>query len=193
VAETALAAGWRLAGYLDDADEAPAPLETLGVPRLGAIADLDRVRRSAAAALAVHAAVGDPILRRRWLDEAGPLSAPALIHPSAVTSPSARLEAGVLVGPLAAINARALVQRGAIVNSGAIVEHDCRLGPFCHVAPGAVLGGNAQVGPDALVGAGAVVLPGVRIGARATVAAGAVAVHEVPQDSLAVGVPARCR
>ena len=49
------------------------------------------------------------------------------------------------------------------------------------------------IGADTWVGAKATVTPGVTIGARCTVGAGAVVTDDVPDDHLAVGVPARNR
>ncbi len=186
VAEAARSCGWTVTGYLDDAGQTAAA-RLVGLECLGAIDALDRIP---AAALG-HAAVGDPTLRRRWMDALAARAAGPIVHESAVVSPSARLAEGSFVGPRAVINARAVVGRGVIVNSGAIIEHDCVLGAFCHVAPGAVVGGAAVVGEQCTIGLNATVLPGVRIGVRATLGAGSVAVAGVPDGVTAVGNPAR--
>ncbi len=194
VADAAVAAGFVLAGVLDasrpDADGRP-PFG--GVPWLGdpdaPLPALDDLLDRGAF---VHAAVGDPAARRRWLDPRIPATT-AIIHPSAIVSPSAKIEPGAFVGPRAVVNARATIELGAIVNTGAIVEHDVVLGRFAHAAPGSILLGAARIGETALIGGGAVVLPGVEIGAEATLAAGAVATIAVPPETKAVGVPARVR
>jgi sugar O-acyltransferase (sialic acid O-acetyltransferase NeuD family) len=193
VADAALAGGWSVVGFLDDDPDESRP-GPAGLTRLGAIDDLATILARASLARPGpkgHAAVGDPDLRRRWLDALTDAVAPAIVHPSAVVSRSAELAEGTFIGPGAVVNARAKVARGAIVNSGAIVEHDCRLGPFCHVAPGATLGGGASVGGSALVGIHAAVLPGIRVGDSATVGAGAVAASDVPDGATATGIPAR--
>lgn len=46
---------------------------------------------------------------------------------------------------------------------------------------------------DVWVGCGVRVLCGVRIGRRSVIGAGAVVTHDVPENSIAVGVPARVR
>ena len=48
-----------------------------------------------------------------------------------------------------------------------------------------------HVGDDSWLGGGVVVLPGVRIGARCVIGAGSVLTRDIPDDSLAVGNPAR--
>ncbi len=50
-----------------------------------------------------------------------------------------------------------------------------------------------RVRTGASIGSGAVILCGVTIGARAMVGAGAVVTHDVPDDAVVAGVPARAR
>jgi len=212
VADVARAAGWTIAGFLDDHPDAP--LGRMGVPYLGAIghdkpdeppAWIEPLRSGEA--VRFFNAIGSNATRRaitgaleRMAGE-GQLNFPrgedasipfaALIDPGAAVSPSAVIDEGALVGPRAIVNASARVGRGAIVNSGAIVEHDGVIGAFAHVAPGAVLGGDVLIGDEALVGLGARVQPGRRIGAGATIAAGAVVCRNVPDHVTVKGVPAR--
>jgi acetyltransferase EpsM len=190
VAETARAAGFIVLGYLDDKDPGDEPSPVLGFKRLGPLADLSAIMRDQRHAY-FHAAVGDGALRRQWLDLPAPRLTPPIVHPSAIVSPTAAIADGAFIGPGAVINVRASIGRGVIVNSGAVIEHDCVLEPFCHVAPGSVLAGAVHVGEESLIGAGATVIPGVRIGARCTLGAGAVAIADVPDGSIAAGVPAR--
>ncbi len=186
VAEAARSGGWTLSGYLDDAQHTEAATR-LGLQRLGAIRDIDRIPTAALG----HAAIGDAGLRRLWLDTLGDRVTPAIVHASAVVSPSASLAEGSFIGPRAVVNAGAVVGRGVIVNSAAIVEHDCVLEAFCHVGPGAAMGGSAIAGQGSTIGLNASVLPGVRIGALATLGAGAVAVTDLPDGATGVGIPAR--
>ncbi len=51
--------------------------------------------------------------------------------------------------------------------------------------------GEVKIGEGAWIGARVTILSGVTIGARAIIGAGSVVTRDVPQDSLAVGVPAR--
>ncbi len=50
---------------------------------------------------------------------------------------------------------------------------------------------DTYIGDGAFLGVAAVILPGVRIGARSIIGAGAIVTHDVPQETIAVGIPAR--
>ncbi len=193
VGESAIAAGWLVAGYLDDGPSTAEAMERIGLVPLGSFDDLAEALERVGPGAVVHAAAGNSALRRSWLDRGRILGAAGavVINPSAAVSPSASIDEGAFIGPRAVVNARAMVGRGAIVNSGAIIEHDCVLRPFCHVAPGAALAGDVTIGEDSLVGLASAVCPGVRIGARVTLGAGAVAVEDIGDGCVAVGVPAK--
>lgn len=140
-------------------------------------------------------AIGDNKLRLRLgerLDKLG-FDRPALVHPSAVVSPSARLGNGTIVMPLAVVNAAAVIGELAIINTSAVVEHDCMLEDGCHVAPGTRLGGCVSIGRGALIGIGSTMRPQSRVGDYAVVGAGSTVIADVPEGCVAVGSPARVR
>jgi maltose O-acetyltransferase len=58
---------------------------------------------------------------------------------------------------------------------------------------GIEFGKPITIGDDCWIGGGAIILPGVTIGHRCIIGAGAVVTHDVPDDSVAVGNPARNR
>ncbi len=195
VGDAARAAGYLVAGCLDDEPGIAGNVELAGLKWLGGLDDLAEVSSELSDDLLIHVAFGDGVLRRQWLEHAHTscpdASLTPIIHPSSIVSPSATIEDGAFIGPLAIVNARARIGRGTIVNSGAIVEHDCIIGPFAHIAPGAIQLWAATVGDDAMVGSGAKVLPGVEIGADCTLGSGAVATANLSPGTTATGVPAR--
>lgn len=50
---------------------------------------------------------------------------------------------------------------------------------------------NTKIGNNVFVGAGTVILPGVVIGSNVVIGAGSVVVNDIPDDTVAVGSPAR--
>lgn len=97
--------------------------------------------------------------------------APAVVHPSAIVSGSARLGEGSHILAAAVVQPGAAIGAAAIVNTGAIIEHDSALGEGTHVAPGAIVLGGVRVGACAMIGAGAVVLQGASVPDRTLVPA----------------------
>lgn len=104
--------------FLDDDGDNPLAL--------GRCADCARFRDAYPVAIA---AVGDNGLRMRWLRmlaEAG-FVLPALIHPTAVVSPSARIGYGTVVDARATIGPGAQIGAGCIVASGATIDRGVEL------------------------------------------------------------------
>ena len=63
---------------------------------------------------------------------------------------------------------------------------------FSNNHPQKVGGGYGSVGDNCMIGAGAVILGNIRIGNNVRIGANAVVTHDIPDNSVAVGVPARC-
>lgn len=78
---------------------------------------------------------------------------------------------------------------------GIVIARPAKIGARCkirHQVTTANSGeGAAIIGDDVKIGAGAKILGNVRIGNRSLVGANAVVVHDVPDDAVVVGIPAR--
>lgn len=191
VIDAARASGqWEIVGLLDD-DPRAASARVLGVEVLGP-ADRATVDRLGATNLVL--AVGS---NRARLDLDARLKGCApwatVVHPRAYLACDVTLGEGTVVSAGAIIQPSARVGRHVIVNTGASVDHDCSVGDFVHIAPGSRLAGGVEVADLALLGLGSCVLPGRRIGRGAILGAGGVVVADVPDSSVAVGIPARTR
>ena len=116
-----------------------------------------------------------------------------LISDSAIVSDSASLLEGVQVLAGAIIGVDAFVDEDTIVNTGAIIEHDNVIGRSCHISVGAKLAGDVSVGQGTHIGIGATIIQGVQIGENCIIGAGAVVIRDVPDNHMAVGVPAQNR
>ena len=114
-----------------------------------------------------------------------------LIHPTAVLSFTVEIGRGVAVMARAVVNPNARLGDNVIVNTGAIVEHDCILGDHVHVASGACLSGGVRIGRKSFIGVGASSIQNVSIGEGCLIGGGAAVVGDIPDHSVALGVPAR--
>ncbi|WP_419470362.1 acyltransferase [Candidatus Kuenenia sp.] len=85
------------------------------------------------------------------------------------------------------------------IGCGVSIAANCAFYPYNHgVAPGIPIGkqplqskGGIIIGDDSWLGFGVIVLDGVRIGNGAVVGAGSVVTHDIPDNAIAAGVPAR--
>ena len=118
------------------------------------------------------------------------LTPATLTHSSALCDPSASVGSGTLIAPGVIVNPGCQIGQNVILNTRSLIEHDVTIRDHVHIAPGAILLGHVTIEEAAFVGAGAIIKPGVNIGAGAIVAMGAIVTQNVPQNHLAIGVPA---
>lgn len=189
VLDILLASGAIVDGFIDDG-RAPGTL-VLGLAVAGGGDWLTAEAQKGDVAIALG--IGDNAARRRVFERcrAAGASFVTAIHPRATVARSAHIGEGTVLMAGAVVNPDAVVGIGAIVNTGAVIEHDCVMGDFSHVSPNAALGGAARVGELTHVGLCASVLPCTSVGKRSIVGAGAVVARDLPDDVVAVGVPAR--
>lgn len=114
-----------------------------------------------------------------------------IIHPAAIISESSRLGEGNLIMPNCVINAEARIGNNTIINTGAIIEHDVIIEDNVHLAPGSIVAGMSMIGNGSFIGAGSTILQNLHIGTNVTIGAGSTVIHDMPDNVVAVGSPAR--
>lgn len=116
---------------------------------------------------------------------------PAIVSKDAIIDPSAEISDGTVIMPGAIVNRGARIGKNCIINTGTIVEHDTVVCDHVHLASGVKTGGAARIGRNTHIGTGAVIIHKVKIGSNCILGAGAVAVKDISDNSIAVGVPAK--
>lgn len=148
VQEMARILGYEKAVFLDDAVK--------GTDVVGKCCDYKTFLRDYDTAVA---ALGDNGMRLYWtkkLIEAG-YRVPAMIHPSAVVSPSAVIGNGTFVMQRAVVNTHTVVEHGVLINSGAVVDHDSSVACGAHIGLNSVVKANCKIDSKKKVEAGEVV------------------------------------
>jgi sugar O-acyltransferase (sialic acid O-acetyltransferase NeuD family) len=135
-------------------------------------------------------AIGDNSVRKKVVEKTKHRFRNA-IHPSAIISPYASLGEGNMILHGTIVQAQTVIGNHVIINTGTQVDHDNVIGDYVHLGPGVVLCGTVQIGTGSFIGAGSVIIPGKKVGAWATVGAGSVVIHDVPDNAVVVGNPAR--
>ncbi|MBE8578492.1 acetyltransferase [Vibrio sp. OPT18] len=141
---------------------------------------------------AVVIAIGNNAIRlskHQQLEKCGATLVP-LIHPSAVVSKYAVIEAGTVIMANATVNSFTTVGKSSIINTNSSVDHDCKLSDCVHISPGANLAGGVTVGSCSWIGIGAQVKQLVTIGDKVIVGAGSTVINRVPDGKTVVGTPA---
>lgn len=82
------------------------------------------------------------------------------------------------------------IGKGCLINLNCTIGHDSSIGDYCELSPGSHVSGRVIIGNASSIGTGAVILPGINIGANCVIGAGAVVTKDVPDNSIAIGVPA---
>ena len=102
---------------------------------------------------------------------------------------------GIEIHPAVQIGKRFFIDHG----TGVVIGETAVIGDDVTIYQGVTLGGTGKdtgkrhptIGNNVMIGAGAKVLGPLVIGDNSRIAAGAVVLHDIPQNSTAVGVPAR--
>ena len=146
--ETALELGYEQVVFLDDA--------AVGEDVVGRCCDYILHHEEYPVAVA---AFGNNKTRLYWTDKllAAGYQVPALVHPSAVVSPSAVLESGCFVMQRAVVNTHTRLERAALINSGAVVDHDSVVCAGAHVGLGSIVKANCTIESGRKVEAGEVI------------------------------------
>lgn len=110
---------------------------------------------------------------------------------ASISSTQTHIGAGCNILSGAIISNQVHIGIGSIVYFNCIITHGCQIGQFAEISPGAILLGNCSVGDFTHIGAGAKILPGIKIGKHAIIGAGAVVARDIPDYSVAIGVPAK--
>jgi sugar O-acyltransferase (sialic acid O-acetyltransferase NeuD family) len=83
------------------------------------------------------------------------------------------------------------IGKGVIINQVSSIGHDVVIGDFTEVCPNVSISGYCTIGNKVFIGTGAVILPKVTLGNNVVIGAGAVVTTDIPDNAVAVGIPAK--
>ncbi len=110
-------------------------------------------------------------------------------------SQRSRKKTGIEIHPGATIGRRLVIDHGM----GIVIGETAEIGDDCLIYHGVTLGGTGKdvgkrhptIGNNVLIGTGAKVLGPINVGSNSRIAANSVVLQDIPEDSTAVGIPAK--
>jgi len=137
-------------------------------------------------------AIGSP-RRKRWIEELEQKGVKfnSIIHPSVIFSDFVKFGTGCIVCPGVVLTQNIGIGKHSIININSNINHDCRIGKFVTIGPGVNIAGKVKIGDGSWIGIGATIIHNIKIGKGVFIGAGAVVTNDIPDNMLALGVPAK--
>ncbi|WP_166332756.1 NeuD/PglB/VioB family sugar acetyltransferase [Sphingobacterium chungjuense] len=138
--------------------------------------------------------IGGSALRLHFFDvftKLGGICESAISVKANIASFGMDINSGVSILGNSIISSGVSLGRGSMVYYGSIISHDVKVGEFCEISPGATILGGANIGKLTHVGANATVLPRIKIGENVIIGAGSVVTKDIPNNKIAIGIPAK--
>lgn len=101
------------------------------------------------------------------------------------------LEPGINIMHGVTITNEINIGEGTLINANVCIHHGSSVGKFCEISPGCHLNGNVSIGAECSIGTGAILIPKIKIGNKVVIGAGSVVTKNIPDNCVAVGIPAR--
>jgi sugar O-acyltransferase (sialic acid O-acetyltransferase NeuD family) len=136
---------------------------------------------------------GMPEIKQRAMQEAESLgfrAAPPIVFDGSHVGSRVELGEGTLVCAGNIVTVDISLGRHVALNLDCTIGHDTIIEDFCTLSPGCHISGHVTMRQGAYGGTGCAVIEGREIGRYSVIGAGAVVTKDVPERSVAVGVPA---
>ncbi len=114
-----------------------------------------------------------------------------LVHPTATVSRTSRLGHGVVIFQHVTVTSNVMIGNHVIVLPNTVISHDAVVGDYTCIAGGACISGAVEIGLSCYIGTNSAIDTNVKIGEYCLVGMSAVVLHDVADNSVVVGNPAR--
>lgn len=137
-------------------------------------------------------AMGSP-KKKRWIEklEREGYGFDTVIHPSVIAGNFVNIGRGCIVCAGTILTCDIEIGRHSIININSTINHDCAIGEFATIGPGVNVAGKVTIGDGCWISIGVKIINKVSIGKGSFIGAGAVVTEDIPENVLAVGVPAK--
>ncbi len=138
--------------------------------------------------------IGNPVLRKKIYDKFTALGGKftSSISPLAnIGSYGNHIDIGCNIMTGTVITSDITIKKGVLINLNCTIGHDSVIGEFVELSPGVHISGNCSIGDYTVFGTNATMLPKLTIGKNVIIGAGSVVTKDLPDNCVAVGIPAK--
>jgi sugar O-acyltransferase (sialic acid O-acetyltransferase NeuD family) len=138
--------------------------------------------------------IGNPLLRRKLsheFAEIGGILTSTISNVALIGNNNTSIGVGSNIMSNVVITNDVKIGTGTIIYHFSSISHDVSIGNFCQINASVSILGNCEIGENVFIGAGATLLPNITVGNNVTIGAGATVISDLPDNCVAVGVPAR--
>lgn len=135
--------------------------------------------------------IGNDKIRKKISEEYNQLKWATLIHPKTIISKTAIIKEGTVVCAGAIIQTEVIIGKHCIINTNCNIDHESIISDYCSICPSSTICGQVKVGESSFIGANSTVIQTIEIGKECIIGAGTVVIRNIPNNSKAVGNPAR--
>lgn len=138
-------------------------------------------------------AIGDNVKRKKWYDrlKENDLKIINVIDKTSMVSSRATIGEGCFIGKMAIINSCATIGNDTVINTKSLVEHGCTVENHANISTNTTINGDVVVGEGTVLYSGVTVIGQRSVGNWSIVGAGAVVTKNIPDNVVAVGIPAK--
>lgn len=138
--------------------------------------------------------IGNPLLRKNIYDKfinLGGKFTSVISSSASIGAYDVRIGTGsnILTGSILANGS--ILGKGCIVYYNSVITHDCVVGDFVELSPSITLLGRSVIGSYSQIGSSATILPDIKVGENVIIGAGSIVIKDLPDNCVAVGIPAK--
>ena len=134
--------------------------------------------------------IGNDKIRKKIAEEYQ-LKWATLIHPKTIIAKTATIKEGTVVCAGAIIQTEVEIGKHCIINTNCSIDHESTIGDYCSICPSSTICGQVKVSESSFIGANSTIIQTIEIGKECIIGAGSVVIRNIPNNSKAVGNPAK--
>lgn len=137
--------------------------------------------------------IGNPLIRRKLREKVQSIGYELItaIHPSCIISPDVKIGSGVVIEAGAVLSDNPEIKDNVWLGLAPWVSHDTIIDMDSSVGGGANIGAEVSIGRCSMIGMGSIIKSQTKVGSNVIIGSGSNVVHDIPDNVVAVGNPAR--